>query len=157
MRPVSLLRWSAVLCCLMFPSGAGSAGEPEAGGVRASEEAQAAALHLDLANRTLVYPMAPRIAAPEKLKFVQVEIDRLVNPGVIPIIFEVRYRPEAGAEVLLGTFAPFPPNNPGTFIVPTQGRLRSGGAILLSMVPLRQVRTQDELQVDLAAISFRNG
>jgi hypothetical protein len=141
----------------MFAGHANGAGEPESGGARVAEETQAGALHLDLANRTLVYPMAPAALDPDKLKFVRVEIDRLLNPGLIPIMFEVRYRPEQGAEVLLGTFAPFPPNNPGTFIVATQGRLQSGGAVLLSLVPLRQVRAQDALQVDLASISFGSG
>jgi hypothetical protein len=129
--------------------------EIERAGIQAHEEGQAGLLRLDLANRTLVYPIRPRIAKPEKVKFVQTEISRIVNPRLIRIIFEVRYRPKTGAEVFLGTFSPFPPDRTGTYIVPTAGSLRPGGAIVLSMILLDEVKSQDVVEVDLKAVSFR--
>jgi hypothetical protein len=144
-----------MVCCLMLLACGSELGGTKPAGARPGQEGQSGPLRLDLANRTLVYPIGSGIAEPEKLKFVQVEIGELINPGLVRISFELRYRPETGTEVFLGTFSPFPPDNPGTYIVSTRGSLRPGGAILLSMVPLDEVGPDDEVQVHLKAISFR--
>jgi hypothetical protein len=131
------------------------AGGTRAAGARADEAGQAGALRLDLANRTLVYPIGSDIAEPDEMKFVQFEIGELINPRPVRITFEVRYLSDNGAETFLGSFSPFPSDNPGTYIVATRGSLRTGGAILLSMIPLDQVEPEDEVQVEVKAISFR--
>lgn len=138
----------------MLPAWGSEAPETKDAGAEQHKQKRGGPLRLDLANRTLVYPIESGIAAPERLKFVQVEIGEIVNPRLIRIAFEMRYRPETGADVLLGTFSPFPPDNPGTYIVATRGSLRTG-AIVLSMVVLDKVGSGDELQVDVKAISFR--
>ncbi len=69
-------------------------------------------------------------------RFVRVEIIEVINPGLVPLAFEVHYRPPAGEAIQLGGFALFPPDQPGRFIVPTQGRLRGEGEILLLLEPL---------------------
>jgi hypothetical protein len=147
-RPLlGLLHCMALLAC------GGEAVDTPAAGADTRAEAAASPLRLDLASRTLLHPI--QVAAPERQKFVQVEIERIVNPRLIRIVFELRYRPQAGAEELLGSFAPFPPDNAGTYIVATRGLLHTGGSIVLSMVPLDEIGPGDQLQVDLKAIMFR--
>jgi hypothetical protein len=110
---------------------------------------------LDLANRTVTQVVGPDLADAPAQKFVQVEIASVDNRKRIPISFEVHYRPEKGDKVLLGTFALFPPDNPGRFIVPTSGRLRSGGSIVLSMTTLAETSAGDEVRVEVRRICFR--
>ena len=143
-----------MVCCLMLLACGSEPGGTTPAGARSEEAGQSGPLRLDLANRTLVYPIGPGLAEPEKLKFVQVEIGEIINPRLVRLTFELRYRPETGEDVFLGSFSPFPPDNPGTFIVATRGSLRPGGAIVLSMVPLDEVGPDDEVQVDLK-VSFR--
>jgi len=139
----------------MLPAWGSEAPETKDAGAEQHKQKQGGPFRLDLANRTLVYPIESGIAAPERLKFVQVEIGEIVNPRLIRIAFEMRYRPETGAEMFLGTFTPFPPDNPGTYIVSTRGSLRTGGVIVLSMVLLDKVEAEDKVQVNLKAVSFR--
>lgn len=125
-----------------------------------AEETSAAApreesFSMDLANRSVTKPIGPGLADPASARFVEVDISEVVNPKKIRLTFEVHYQPVRGERVQLGTFALFPPDNPGRFIVATGGRLRSGGAILLSMVPLDEVGPQDRAQVTVRSISFR--
>ena len=143
-----------MVCCLMLLACGSEPAGMRPAGAGSDLKGQSGPLRLDLANRTLAYPIGSDLAEPEKLKFVQVEIAELINPRLVRITFELRYRPETGEEVFLGSFSPFPPDNPGTFIVSTRGSLRPGGAILLSMVPLDEVGPDDEVQVDLR-VSFR--
>ena len=77
-------------------------------------------------------------------KFVIVEIARVENPRRVALQFRVSFEPREGADVVLGTFSLYPSNNPGRFIVATQGKVQSGGRILLSIMgqnkELRDVR-----------------
>lgn len=110
---------------------------------------------LGLARRTVRQPVDPAVVAPSEVRFVQVTIREIVNPRPIRIMFEVRYRPSAGNGVLLGAFSPFPPDNPGTFMVPARDEVRAGGSIVLTMVVLDEVGPDDRLQVTLDGISLR--
>lgn len=110
---------------------------------------------LDLANKTVTQAIGPELGDAAAQKFVQVEVAAVVNPKRIPIAFEVHFRPEKGGRVMLGTFALFPPDNPGRFIVPTSGRLRSKGSIVLSMNTLQETGAADEVRVDVKRICFR--
>ena len=114
-------------------------------------------LLLDLRNRDVVQPIGPAMAAPEKQKFVQVEIAEVFNPAGIRVAFDVDFQPAGGEKIRLGTFTIFPLDNPGTFLVATQGRLRAGGSIVVSMVVLDAIGPQDELRVKLRGISLRDG
>lgn len=144
----------ALVYCVLLLACGNEAADMAPADAQADGEEQAVSLRLDLANRTLVYPLDPGIAA-ERAKFVQVAIGELFNPRLLRISFELRYRPDGGADVLLGTFSPFPPDNPGTYIVATRGLLRPGGTIVLSMVLLDDVGPGDELRVAVKAISLR--
>jgi hypothetical protein len=110
---------------------------------------------LDLANQSVTQAIGPEIGDAAAQKFVQVEVAAVVNPKLIPMTFDVHYRPEKGDQTLLGTFALYPPDKPGRFIVPTSGRLRSNGAIVLSMTALQKTGPEDEVRVEVRRICFR--
>jgi hypothetical protein len=110
---------------------------------------------LDLANASVSQAIGPELGDAAAQKFVQVEVAAVVNPKRIPVAFEVHYRPDKGDTMLLGTFALFPPDNPGTFIVATSGRLRSNGSIVLSMAALDRTSADDEVRVEVKRICFR--
>lgn len=109
---------------------------------------------LDLEHRERVQPIGPELADPEKQKFVLVQITDVQNPRLLRLTFEVRYRVEGREEVFLGTFALFPPGQPGTFFVATRGELRKEGAVVLSMQILDEVRPGDELRLTAKPLSF---
>ena len=110
---------------------------------------------LDLANRSVAKPIGPGLADPASARFVEVDIAEVSNPKRIRLTFEVHYQDGNGERLLLGSFALYPPDNPGTFIVATRGRLRSGGSILLSMKVLDEVDTEDRVKVTVRRISLR--
>ena len=72
-----------------------------------------------------------------------------------PVAFDVRYRAESGERIHLGTFSLYPPDNPGRFIVATQGRVRGHGAIEITMVPLGIEKFTGPVRVVLGRISLR--
>jgi hypothetical protein len=111
-------------------------------------------LRLDLSHRSLVQTVEPAAAAEEQ-KLVEIEIPEVVNPKRIRLTFEVHYQPEDGDRVLLGTFALFPPDNPGKFLVATRGEVRAGGSLELSMQVLDEVGPEDVVRVDVRPMSLR--
>lgn len=88
-------------------------------------------------------------------RLVEVEIAEVVNPAEVRLSFEVSYRPPGGEERRLGSFALFPPHNPGTFLVPTRGELAPGGTIELRMTLLDEPGPADEIRVVVARIALR--
>ena len=117
-------------------------------------QANAVGHELTLAARTAEVPVGPKAVAPRPKKFVQVEVAQVVNPRRIPLSFTVHYRPAGGDALLLGTFSLFPPDNPGTFIVATQGKLRVGGTVIVALVPLEETGEAPEVRVQVRRISF---
>jgi hypothetical protein len=109
---------------------------------------------LDLASPQAVKTVGPDVSAPREIKFVQVEVDQVSNPGQTPLSFHLDYQPKEGEKSFLGTFSLFPPDNPGTFIVATRGELRSGGTVIVTLVPLEPVNKKEEIRVHLKHISF---
>jgi hypothetical protein len=125
-----------------------------------ADEKSSAAEHeesfsLDLANRSVTKSIGPELADPASAKFVEIDIADVLNPKRIRLTFEVHYQRENGEKLLLGSFALFPPDNPGKFIIATRGRLRSRGAIILSMRVLDEVGLEDRVRVTVRQISFR--
>lgn len=92
----------------------------------------------------------------ERSKFVQVEVSEVNNPQKYPVKFEVSYQPKDQEKILLGSFSLFPPNNPGKFIVATQGKVKGEGKIILSLVTSEQAKAADTLRVGVKRIRFRN-
>lgn len=120
-----------------------------------ADTAREGSFSLDLSNRSVTMPVGPELGDAASARFVEVDIAEVVNPKRLRLTFEVHYQPEQGEKLRLGSFALFPPDNPGKFIVATQGRLRSGGAIVLSMLVLDEVAPEDRVRVEVRQISFR--
>lgn len=112
---------------------------------------------LDLANPTVVKVIGQEISVPQEKKFVQIVVTDVFNPLKIPLSFSVHYQDTHGEKSLLGTFSLFPPDNPGKFIVATQGKLQSGGRVIVTLVPLENISEREEIRVLLDCISFIEG
>jgi len=89
------------------------------------------AMHdLDAAHPTATEPVTTEDAT--KASFVEVHVEHVENPSLASISFTVAY--QATAETItLGSFALYPADRPGTFIVPTQRKVRATGAIVVTM------------------------
>jgi hypothetical protein len=141
--------------CLVLAAaayGAGVGSNAQAGAYTSAMDSQG--YELTLASRSVAQQIDPGIASPHAVKFVQFEVADVINPDKIPLAFYVHYRPLRGEESFLGTFSLFPPDNPGKFIVATQGRLEPGGTIVVSLTPLEESRGQNGVRVRLKRISF---
>jgi hypothetical protein len=113
--------------------------------------------YLDLSNPSITQPIEPRSGEIEEAKLVQVEVAEVVNPKKHALTFEVHYRPKSNAKIYLGSFSLYPVDNPGKFIVATQGKVKDEGAIVLSMVILDKVDTSDPIKVGVKKIKFLKG
>lgn len=124
------------------------------GGAREMAE-QEGPFQLDLENRSVTMPLGPGFTDPASARFVEVEIAEVQNPKKIRLTFEVHHQSDGGDPVLLGTFSLYPPDNPGRFIVPARGRLRSGDDIVLSMLVLDKSGPEDTVRITVRRISLR--
>lgn len=111
--------------------------------------------HLDLNKTQIEQPVEPGNREVEGSKFVQVEVSEVNNPQKYPVKFEVSYQPKDQEKILLGIFSLFPPNNPGKFIVPTQGRVKGEGKLILTLVTSDQAKAGDTLKVGVKRLQFR--
>jgi hypothetical protein len=105
-------------------------------------------------NTSISQPIDPKLSEPQKYKFLEIEITKLINPKKHPVIFEVHYQVEKRDKIFLGTFGLFPNDNPGKFIVATQGKLTTGGKLILTLI-LPEKIANDQLQVTVKKISFK--
>jgi len=110
---------------------------------------------LSTTQLSAVQSVGPELREPEKPKFVQVELRKVFNPQKTPILFEVYFQGENREKVLLGTFSPYPPDNAGTFIVPTRGQVRGPGTLVLSMVLPKGTEGNPSINVQVKKFSFR--
>lgn len=113
--------------------------------------------YLDAKNRTHSQPIERGIVEPEKYKFVEVEILKATNPKLHPVTFEVHYETANREKIFLGTFSLFPSDNPGKFIVPTQGKLRAEGNLILSLILPEDSAGDDKLQIAVKKMALREG
>ena len=111
--------------------------------------------HLDNKKRSIVQPIEPKKGEVfQDYKFVQVEVIEILNPKRYALSFEVRYQSRDGGKTYLGSFSPYPADNPGKFIVATQGKLRNEGAIILTLVIQDQMDTRDTINVTVKKMKF---
>jgi hypothetical protein len=89
-------------------------------------------------------------------RFVRVEVVEIQNPKKYPVTFQVHYQPASGEKIYLGSFGLFPSDNPGKFIVSTQGKLKNEGSILLTLVVGSKVEAADTVKVGVKKIAFVN-
>lgn len=112
--------------------------------------------YLDLRKPSVTQPLETRIGGPA-YKFVQVEVTEVLNPKKYPLTFEVRYQSKDNVKTYLGSFSLYPADNPGKFIVATQGKVKDEGAIILSFVIPDKVDTRDTIKVTVKKIKFLKG
>jgi len=109
---------------------------------------------LDLQNPEIKQKIQPDDGDPAKARFVQVEVIKITNPQKRPAEFQVSYQPNAGEKILLGGFSLYPPDNPGKFIVPTQGKVKAEGTLILSLVKSDRVVAGDVVEVTVRPMKF---
>lgn len=135
-----------VLLCLVFLASCSlSAGD------KAAEDDTV--YRIDFGQDTLVVPVDVMPQA-ESNRFVFVEITAVENPEVLPLAFSVSYNDGRRKTVRLGDFALFPGNNPGKFIVPTQGKVGTTGSILIRMLPQPQAKDAGSVSVEIRRVRF---
>jgi hypothetical protein len=66
----------------------------------------------------------------------------------------VYYQPAGGQKIRLGTFSLYPADNPGKFIVPTQGQLTRDGSIIVSLLVTDPVPKDVPLRVGIGRIAL---
>jgi len=122
-----------------------------------NDKSDQAVFSLDLQNPEITQKILPDDGDPAKARFVQVEVIRVTNPQKRPAQFEVHYQPNDGEKILLGGFSLYPPDNPGKFIVPTQGKVKAEGKLILSLVKSDQVVAGDVVKVFVHPMKFVKG
>jgi hypothetical protein len=93
---------------------------------------------------------------PGGAKFVEVVVAEVRNPEKNALVFEVRYE-HGGASEMLGSFSLFPPDNPGRFLVATQGRVRPPGDIVLSVAKGESMGLDQDASVGVRLIRLISG
>ena len=123
------------------------------GSVRDGEESKPAKIddglfYLDTTNPSITQPLEARDGPLEGYKFVQVEITEVRNPKKVSLTFQLYCQSKNKEKVYLGSFSLYPSDNPGKFIVATQGKLKEKSAIILTMVTPDEVAPpRDDVRV----------
>ena len=128
----------------------GNEGQPS----RHSAQSDATVSYLTLANRSVTQAVAP--SDDSGARFVQVEVTEVVNRKNLPLSFEVRYQAKDGTRIYLGSFALYPADNPGKFIVATQGKVKGDGSLVLTMVITEKVGADDVVKVGIRRMRLVN-
>lgn len=113
--------------------------------------------YLDINKPSIQQAIDPRNAGREGYKFVQIEVAEVTNPKKHHLTFEVRYQSKSNVNAFLGSFSLYPSDNPGKFIVPTQGKLKDEGAIVLSLVTPDRVGSRDTIRVAVKKLRLLKG
>lgn len=122
-----------------------------------NDKSDQAVFSLDLQKPEITQKIGPDDGDPAKARFVQVEVVKVTNPQKRPAQFEVYYQPNDGEKILLGAFSLYPPDNPGKFIVPTRGKVKAEGKLILTLVKSDQVAAGDVVKVDVHPMKFVKG
>lgn len=135
---------AAILAALLATGGCGAAETP----------AEVAMQYLDSTRPSIVQAIDPSAIA--AVRFVQVEVAKVDNPGKYALSFNVDFRDAQDKSVRLGTFSLFPADNPGTFIVPVQDKLRAGGSIVVSLVIVDKPAPDAPVRVGIRKVSLQS-
>lgn len=111
--------------------------------------------YLNVKNKSVSQPLSRDMPSPERYKFVEVEVVKVVNPNDHPIAFEVHYDTGNGEKIFLGTFSLYPSENPGRFIVPTHGKLKNEGRLILSLSIPEDAEKDDKIEITVKEMTFR--
>ena len=110
--------------------------------------------YLNADKPTLSQSIEPDDKVGEGCKFVEVEVPEVSNPQGYTATFRVEYQIKPNEKINLGSFSLYPSDNPGKFIVPTLGRLRNQGAIVLSLLIPDNFKRGDVFSVGVKRIKF---
>lgn len=110
--------------------------------------------HLNLQKRELVQHVGPSLLLNHTYRFVQVEVVKVNNPQNYPLIFNVYYQYPNNKKQLLNSFSLYPAANPGKFIVATNGKLNSEGAIIVSLTTPAKIKQGDEVEVYIKKLTL---
>jgi hypothetical protein len=86
-------------------------------------------------------------------RFVRVQVTEVTNPSRVALSFELSYL-VSGVTTPLGTVSLFPADNPGRFIIPTLGRLRDSGELVLTLVSPDAGAGRDAVRVTVRQLAF---
>src|SRR5688500_8219752 len=103
---------------------------------------QPAAAMLTLTDQRLQWPVtAPPGTGP--IRYIEVVIDGIDNPRLIPLRFRVYSPDRAGGERLLGSFASYPGNQPGRYLIQVPPQFQLGEVIVLALAPAADFSADD--------------
>jgi hypothetical protein len=149
--------WPGLLVPLACLAGCNAADQPEAPtleqrGPEAKPIVPADDPVLTLTDRRLPWPYAGASAVP--VRYIEIVIDGIDNPKLIPLLFRVYAPDPAGGERLLGSFASYPGNRPGRYLIQVPPRSPLGDAIVLALEPAAEVSADDTVRVRIGAVRF---
>lgn len=110
---------------------------------------------LEIKKPEFYQPIDRKIQDPENYRFVETDIVAVGNPKLYPLRFEISFESAEKENTFLGTFSLFPADNPGSFIVPSQGKLEKGGRLIIKMVVPDDVGERDVLWADVREMRLR--
>ncbi len=102
---------------------------------------------------TVVEPVASVTGDRVRPRFVRIDVTAVTNPARVALSLELRHR-LADGETLLGSVSLFPADNPGRFIVPTLGRVGSGGQLVLTLVSPDSGAGRGDVRVTVRRLDF---
>jgi hypothetical protein len=120
-------------------------------------EADTAVYYLDVNRPSIQQPVDRGKPGHEVYRFVQIEVTEIANPKKHPLTFDVEYQSKSTARARLGSFSLYPSDNPGKFMVATQGKVQDGGTLILSMVTPDRIDARDTIRVALKRMKLIKG
>ena len=110
--------------------------------------------HLDLNKPSISQPIQREVDKPSEAKLVQVEVSEVQNPKKLALTFKVYYQPVNQEKIYLGSFSLYPADNPGRFIVATQGKVKDEGALILTMSTPDQTDNNEAVRVGVKRMTL---
>ena len=120
-------------------------------------ETDTALYNLDIDKPSIQQPVDRGKPGHEAYRFVQIEVTEVTNPKKHPLTFDVEYQSKSNVRAHLGSFSLYPSDNPGRFIVATQGRVQDGGTLILSLVTPDKIDARDTIRVALKRMKLIKG
>jgi len=105
-------------------------------------------------NLSVVYQVQHADIKPQHKKFIQVKIKSVINPSKISLSFNVYRLPITGKKSFVGTFSLFPSDNPGNFIVATQGKFKIDDQVEVALDVIDAIDKNINLQITIDSISM---
>jgi hypothetical protein len=129
------------------------AGGKDAKPITPAGNQQPAAPVLTLTDQRLQWPVTvPRGTGP--IRYIEVVIDGIDNPRLIPLRFRVYSPDRAGGERLLGSFASYPGNQPGRYLIQVPPQFQLGEVIVLALAPAADFSADDTVRVRIGSVKF---